>query len=50
MDKILTEGKLLDNKGNLKECGFAYDLVREYYRKDNKGLNRVLKNGIIIYF
>lgn len=43
MDKILTEGKLLDNKGELKECGFNYDLVREYNRKDIKGLKTRIK-------
>ena len=40
MDKILSEGELLDNKGNLRECGFSYDLVREYNRKDIKGLKK----------
>lgn len=43
MDKLLSEGKLLDNKGNLKECGFAYDLVREYNRKDIRGMKTRIK-------
>ena len=43
MDKILSEGELLDNKGNLRECGFSYDLVREYNRKDIKGLKSRIK-------
>lgn len=38
MNKQLTKGKLLNETGNLAEAGFAYDLVREYNRKDIKGM------------
>ena len=36
MQKELTEGRLLDAKGNLAEAGFGYRLVRDYRRKDIK--------------
>ena len=38
MQHKLSEGPLLDEKGNLIEAGYAFDLVREYSRKDIKGL------------
>ena len=37
MQKMLTNGPLLDKKGNLIEAGYAYSLVREYSRKSVKG-------------
>lgn len=38
MQHKLSEGPLLDKKGNLIEAGYAFDLVRQYSRKDIKGL------------
>ena len=32
----IKEGRLLDENGNLNEAGFAFDLVKEYNRKDIK--------------
>ena len=43
MEKMLTKGPLLDEKGNLIEAGYAFDLVREYSRKDIKGLKSRIK-------
>src|SRR5574344_544703 len=50
MDKELTQGKLLDNFGNLKECGFSYSLVRDYDRKDIKGNKLRIKEWDYYYF
>ena len=36
MQNQLKPGKLLDSKGNLTECGYAYDLVKYYIRSDIK--------------
>ena len=36
MQTILKEGKLLDEKGNLCECGYATEAVKAYDRKDVK--------------
>ncbi len=38
MQHKLSNGPLLDEKGNLVEAGYAFDLVREYSRKSIKGL------------
>ncbi|MFA6755465.1 MAG: DUF2804 domain-containing protein [Bacilli bacterium] len=38
MNKELSKGRLLDAEGNLKEAGFAYSLIKDYSRKDIKGL------------
>lgn len=38
MEHKLTNGPLLDKKGNLIEAGYAFDLVRQYSRKDIRGL------------
>ena len=43
MEKQLTKGPLLDNKGNLIEAGYSFDLVREYSRKQIKGLKTRIK-------
>jgi len=43
MQKQLTNGPLLDEKGNLIEAGYAFDLVREYSRKQIKGLKSRIK-------
>ena len=37
MQHQLSEGLLLDNKGNLAEAGYAFSLVKEYNRKHIKG-------------
>ena len=39
----LKEGKLLDNTGNLIEARYAFDLVKDYSRKDIKGLKSRIK-------
>ena len=36
MEHKLSEGLLLDEKGNLSETGYGFDLVREYRRGDIK--------------
>ena len=43
MNKLLSKGPLLDEKGNLVEAGYAFDLVREYSRKGIKGLKSRIK-------
>lgn len=43
MEKELSNGKLLNEKGELLEAGFAYNLAREYNRKDIKGLKSRIK-------
>ena len=40
MQKMLTKGLLLDEKGNLNEAGYAFDLVRDYSRKQVRGLTK----------
>ena len=40
---LLTSGPLLDEKGNLKEAGYAFSLVKEYNRKSIKGLKSRIK-------
>ena len=37
---MLTKGLLLDEKGNLNEAGYAFDLVRDYSRKQVRGLTK----------
>ena len=42
MQHKLSNGPLLDEKGNLNEAGYAFDLVREYKRSDIKaGKSRI---------
>ena len=43
MEKMLSKGKLLDEKGNLNEAGYAFSLVKEYHRKDIKVLKGRIK-------
>lgn len=43
MQHLLNPGPLLDEKGNLSEAGYAFDLVKEYRRKDIKGLKSRIK-------
>lgn len=38
---MLTKGPLLDDKGNLIEAGYAFDLVREYSRKKARPKTRI---------
>ena len=45
----LSKGRLLDEKGNLNETGFAYKLVKEYNRKDIKGLKSRIKEWDYYY-
>lgn len=49
MQNRLTEGKLLDSKGFLNEAGFAYSLVKEYNRKQIKGLKTRIKEWDYYY-
>ena len=37
---ILSEGQLLDAKGNLNEAGFAYSLVKQYQRDNKVGIHK----------
>ena len=42
MEHKLSEGLLLNEKGDLNEAGYAFDLVREYRRSDIKaGKSRI---------
>ena len=43
MQHRLSEGPLLDEKGNLNEAGYAFSLVKEYKRSDIKGLKSRIK-------
>lgn len=43
MQHLLSKGPLLDEKGNLVEAGYAFDLVKEYKRKAIKGLKSRIK-------
>ena len=43
MQHKLVEGPLLDEKGNLNEAGYAFSLVKNYQRKDIKGLKSRIK-------
>ena len=43
MQHKLESGRLLDEKGNLNEAGYAFSLVKEYQRKDIKGLKSRIK-------
>ena len=36
MQHKLSNGPLLDEKGNLNEAGYAFSLVKQYQRKDIK--------------
>ena len=40
---LLSQGPLLDEKGNLSEAGYAFSLVKEYDRKKIKGLKGRIK-------
>ena len=43
MQNKLSNGPLLDEKGNLSEAGYAFSLVKEYKRSDIKGLKSRIK-------
>ena len=43
MEHKLSEGLLLDEKGNLSEAGYAFSLVKQYRRQDIKGLKSRIK-------
>ncbi len=49
MNKLLTEGSLLDNKGNLVEPGYATSLIKEYDRKQIHGLKWRIKEWDYYY-
>ncbi len=40
---ILSEGQLLDAKGNLNEAGFAYSLVKQYQRDKIKASKQKIR-------
>ena len=43
MEHKLSEGLLLNEKGNLSEAGYAFSLVKQYRRQDIKGLKSRIK-------
>ena len=49
MQHMLSKGPLLDEKGNLNEVGYAFSLVREYNRKQIKGLKTRIKEWDYYY-
>ena len=49
MQHLLSKGPLLDEKGNLAEAGYAFDLVKEYNRKKIKGLKSRIKEWDYYY-
>lgn len=48
-EHILTNGPLLDAKGNLAEAGYAFSLVKQYNRKAIKGLVSRIKEWDYYY-
>ena len=49
MQRMIGNGPLLDENGNLLEAGYAFDLVREYNRKAIKGLKGRIKEWDYYY-
>ena len=49
MQHLLSSGKLLDEKGNLSEAGYAFSLVKEYDRKDIKAPKSRIKEWDYYY-
>ena len=49
MQHKLSNGPLLDEKGNLAEAGYAFELVKEYNRKAIKGLKGRIKEWDYYY-
>ena len=46
---VLEKGKLLDTYGELDEAGYAKSLVKEYSRKDIKGMKTRIKEWDYYY-
>ena len=49
MQKMLTEGNLLDLNGSLNEAGYAFNLIKKYERKQIKGLKTRIKEWDYYY-
>ena len=49
MQHELSKGRLLDENGNLAEAGYAFSLVKDYNRKDIKGLKWRIKEWDYYY-
>ena len=49
MQHKLSNGPLLDDKGNLSEAGYAFELVKDYDRKAIKGLKSRIKEWDYYY-
>ena len=49
MQHLLSSGKLLDEKGNLSEAGYAFSLVKEYDRKNIKAPKSRIKEWDYYY-
>ena len=49
MQHLLSNGKLLDEKGNLTEAGYAFGLVKEYNRSDIKAPKSRIKEWDYYY-
>lgn len=49
LQKMLTEGKLLSKTGELNESGYSFSLIKEYRRKDIKGLKTRIKEWDYYY-
>ena len=50
MENKLSNGPLLNDKGELNEAGYAFSLVKEYSRKQIKGLKSRIKEWDYYYF
>lgn len=50
MEHLLTPGKLLNEKGELNEAGYAFSLVKEYRRGDIKAPRSRIKEWDYYYF
>ena len=50
MQRKLTKGKLLDEKGQLIETGYAFSLVKDYFRHDIKAGSSRIKEWDYYYF
>ena len=47
MQHKLSNGPLLDEKGDLSEAGYAFSLVKEYDRKAIKGLKSRDRKSVV---
>ena len=43
MQHMLTKGPLLNDKGDLNEAGYAFELIKDYKRTDIKGSKSRIK-------